>query len=157
MPGGSRYWVDGYNVLLRLRLGEERSLEERRAELVARAAAAGIEAWIAFDSREVVHGLRSSLPRRVSVTFAPAGTTADELILDKVRRAPDLARVIVVSDDREVADGARLMGARTMATTTFGRMLKPAPTGAPTKERPLSQTEVQDWMKWFAKTPRKDA
>ena len=158
MPKGACYWIDGYNVLLRLKLGEGATLEERRAELVARVAATGMAAWIAFDSRESVHGLRESTPRRIEVAFARGGRTADAMLMEKVRRAPDLAGVIVVSDDREVVDRCSFMGARTMATAQFGRMLVPATAKTPPKERPLTSGEVKDWMSWFGYEPgAKDA
>ena len=149
MPKGAAYWIDGYNVLLRLKLGEGATLAERRAELLARLAASGMAAWVAFDSREIVHGARESLPRRIEVAFAREGGTADSLLIQKVQRAPDLSGVIVVSDDRQVVERCGFLGARTMGCTQFGRMLKPATPGTPRKERPLSRGEVDDWMKWF--------
>ena len=149
MSGGATYWIDGYNVLLRLKLGEGRSLEERRGELIARVGALGKPAWIAFDSRESVHGVEPSAPRRVRVAFARAGRSADDLILEKVRLAKDLAGVVVVSDDREVASRCQFMGARTMGTAEFGRMLKPAPAPDARPDRKLTPNEVKDWMRWF--------
>lgn len=156
MSGGSRFFVDGYNVLLRSKLGAGGSLEERRAELLARIAATGLEAFVAFDSREALHGLAPSTPRRVTVAFAPPGSSADALLLERVRRAKDIGRIVVVSDDREVREGARFMGARTQSTAEFARHLKPAVAPAPQKERPLSRAEVDDWMKWFEQNPKKD-
>jgi len=156
VAGGARYWIDGYNVLLRLGLGEGRTLEERRAELAARVGALGKEAWIAFDSREAVHGVKSSLPRRVKVTFAHAGRSADDLILEKVRTAKDLAGVVVVSDDREIASRCGFMGARTMSTAEFGRMLKPAPLPDARPDRKLTRSEVDDWKNWFDRNRKPD-
>jgi predicted RNA-binding protein with PIN domain len=147
--GGATYWIDGYNVLLRLKLGEGRTLEQRRGELIARVGALGKPAWIAFDSRESVHGVALSMPRRVRVSFAKEGRSADELILEKVRTAKDLDGVVVVSDDREVASRCQFMGARTMATAEFGRMLKPAPAPDARPDRKLTPNEVKEWMKWF--------
>jgi predicted RNA-binding protein with PIN domain len=147
--GGGRFYVDGYNVLLRTKLGEGQELEERRAELLARIAATGISALVVFDSRESHPGLRSATPRRVEVAFAPPGRSADELLIERVRRAPDLDGAVIVSDDRDVADRCGMLGARTMSTAEFGRRLKPATPSTPAKERPLRPDEVKDWMKWF--------
>jgi hypothetical protein len=57
--------------------------------------------------------------------------------------------VIVVSDDRGVADRCQFMGARTMGTREFGKMLKPAPAPGSKGDRKLTPGEVDDWMKWF--------
>jgi predicted RNA-binding protein with PIN domain len=149
VAGGAHYWIDGYNVILRLGLGEGKSLEERRGELIGRVGALGSEAWIAFDSREAVHGRGLALPRRVTVAFATSGRTADDLILAKVSHAKDLNGVIVVSDDRGVADRCQFMGARTMGVREFGKMLKPAPAPGSKGDRKLTPNEVDDWMKWF--------
>lgn len=151
---GARYWIDGWNVLLRLGMGEGAELRERRSELVARVAALGRPAWIAFDSRESHLGLGSARPRRVEVVFAPPGTSADALLVEKVRRAPRLDGVVVVSDDREVAERCRILGARTMGAATFGALLRPVPEPTPRKERPLTPDEVKDWMEWFGRKPR---
>ena len=127
MAGGAHYWIDGYNVILRLNLGEGKALEERRGELIGRVGALGSDAWIAFDSREAVHGL----------------------LIAKVSHAKDLNGVIVVSDDRDVTSRCQFAGARTMATREFGKMLRPAPTPGQKGDRKLSPGEVDDWMKWF--------
>jgi len=154
MAGGARYWIDGYNVILRMNLGEGRTLEERRAELIGRVGALGKEAWIAFDSREAVHGRGVALPGRVQVAFASAGKSADDLLVAKVSKAKDLDGVVVVSDDRDVTDRCKFMGARTMAVRDFGKMLKPAPAPESRGDRKLTPGEVADWMKWFQE-PRK--
>jgi predicted RNA-binding protein with PIN domain len=154
VSGGATYWIDGYNVLLRLGLGEGRSLEERRSELIARVGALGKPAWIAFDSRERVHGVAVTSPRRVRVAFATAGRSADDLILEKVRTAKDLNGVVVVSDDREIASRCQFMGARTMGTAEFGRMLKPTTVAETRPDRKLTPNEVSDWMRWFDKHPK---
>lgn len=151
MAGRARYWIDGYNVLLRLRLGSGAPLAERRAELLARLAASGLRAFVAFDSREAVHGLRGTAPRRIEVAFAPQGRSADDLLIERVKRAPDLDGVVVVSDDRDVADRCGFLGARTMGTAEFGRMLQPAAPSTPRRERPLTRDEVKEWMEWFGR------
>ena len=76
-PQGS-WWVDGYNVVLRLGMGAQSSLEERRAELVHRAASLSQQCWIVFDSRE---GGASTVARRVgtsrrTLTSAPPGESS---------------------------------------------------------------------------------
>jgi len=144
-----RYWIDGYNVIHVGKIGAGAALHERRAELLARIAATGMEAFVAFDSRERVHDAGHATPRRVEVAFSRDGQNADLLLLDKLRRAKDLARVILVSNDHDLLDRAPLLGVRTMRVAEFVRLLKPAAERAPPGTRPLSKREVDDWMAWF--------
>lgn len=154
-PQRSHTFVDGYNVLLRLKLGAGASLEERRAELIARIAATGIAATVVFDSGESIHGVATPAPRRIRVLFAKPGQSADTLLLDQLRRSPDLRGAVVVSDDREVAERARFLGARITSVADFGRRLKPAPEARDADAtggkggRKLSRAEVDDWIDWF--------
>jgi len=104
--------VDGYNVTKR-GYGEL-DLEQQRHRLVKGlstiAAQTGTEVTVAFDGAERVHGLPPT-PRGVRVLFSRKGQTADELIRKLVRAEPDGRPVIVISSDREVADGVRRAGA----------------------------------------------
>jgi len=156
VSGGATYWIDGYNVILRLALGEGWLLEERCGELIVCVGALGKLAWIAFDSRERVHGVTVASPRRVRVAFATAERSADDLILEKVRTAKDLNGVVVVSDDRDISSRCQFMGARTMGTAEFGRMLKPTTVAETRPDRKLTPNEVNDWMRWFEKNPKRD-
>lgn len=152
-----RYWVDGYNVIHRAPIGAGAALHERRAELLARIAASGMQAFVAFDSRERVVGAEESVPRRVEVAFATGGQSADQLLLERLRRARDLRGAILVSDDRDLRDRAPGLGVATLSVGAFMRKLLPAESqsgrgGAATKGaggRALSKREVDDWMKWF--------
>jgi predicted RNA-binding protein with PIN domain len=104
--------VDGYNVTKR-GYGEL-SLEQQRSRLVnglgGVAAQTGTEVTVVFDGAERVHGLPPA-PRGVRVLFSRKGETADELIRRLVRAEPAGRPVVVVSSDREVADGVRRHGA----------------------------------------------
>ncbi|HZN18457.1 MAG TPA: NYN domain-containing protein [Micromonosporaceae bacterium] len=104
--------VDGYNVTKR-GYGEM-SLEQQRSRLVnglgGVAAQTGAEVTVVFDGAERVHGLPPA-PRGVRVLFSRKGETADELVRRLVRAEPAGRPVVVVSSDREVADGVRRHGA----------------------------------------------
>lgn len=104
--------VDGYNVTKR-GFGEM-SLEQQRKRLITGlagiAAQTGDEVTVVFDGAERVHGLPPH-PRNVRVLFSRKGETADELIRRLVRAEPPGRPLVVVSSDREVADGVRRHGA----------------------------------------------
>jgi predicted RNA-binding protein with PIN domain len=116
--------VDGYNVTKR-GFGEI-SLERQRNRLVAGlgalAAQTGVEVTVAFDGAERMVGLPPA-PRGVRVLFSRKGETADELIRRLVRAEPAGRPLVVVSSDREVADGVRRHGAYPMGADSLLRRL----------------------------------
>jgi predicted RNA-binding protein with PIN domain len=116
--------VDGYNVTKR---GfAEMSLEQQRKRLITGlggiAAQTGDEITCVFDGAERVHGLPPA-PRGVRVLFSRKGETADELIRRLVRAEPTGRPVVVISSDREVADGVRRHGAYPMGADALLRRL----------------------------------
>jgi predicted RNA-binding protein with PIN domain len=116
--------VDGYNVTKR---GfAEMSLEQQRKRLITGlggiAAQTGDEITVVFDGAERVHGLPPA-PRGVRVLFSHKGDTADELIRQLVRAEPPGRPIVVISSDREVADGVRRHGAYPMGADSLLRRL----------------------------------
>jgi predicted RNA-binding protein with PIN domain len=116
--------VDGYNVTKR---GfADMSLEQQRNRLVQAlglvAAQTGAEVTAVFDGAERVHGLPPA-PRGVRVLFSRKGETADELIRRLVRAEPAGRPIVVVSSDREVADGVKRHGAYPMSSDSLLRRL----------------------------------
>ena len=116
--------VDGYNVT---KTGfPEVSLEQQRSRLVSGlggiAAQTGAEVTVVFDGAERVVGLPPA-PRGVRVLFSQKGETADELIRRLVRAEPAGRPVIVISSDKEVADGVRRHGAYPLGSPTLVRRL----------------------------------
>jgi predicted RNA-binding protein with PIN domain len=116
--------VDGYNVT---KTGyPDVSLEQQRSRLVSGlgglAAQTGAEVTVVFDGAERVIGLPPT-PRGVRVLFSRKGETADELIRRLVRAEPAGRPVVVVSSDKEVADGVRRHGAYPLGSLTLIRRL----------------------------------
>jgi len=112
--------VDGYNVLHAAVLGgKDRSqwwTESRRRELLERASGfdADVEVWIVFDGPDDSGAAaESGGPRCV---FADS---ADDWLVDRVRRAEDPAAIAVVTADRQVAGRARGRGARVVSPKDF--------------------------------------
>jgi predicted RNA-binding protein with PIN domain len=116
--------VDGYNVT---KTGyAEIPLEQQRARLVSGlggiAAQTGAEVTVVFDGAERMVGLPPA-PRGVRVLFSRKGETADELIRRLVRAEPAGRPIVVISSDKEVADGVRRHGAYPLGSTTLIRRL----------------------------------
>ena len=108
--------VDGYNVT---KTGyPDLALSDQRSRLVgalsALAARTGAEVTCVFDGAEVVAAVPAVGQRGVRVLFSPPGEIADDLIRRLVRAEPPGRPVAVCTADREVIDGVRRSGARTI-------------------------------------------
>lgn len=116
--------VDGYNVTIG-GYGDI-PLEQQRNRLVrglsGLAAQSGAEVTVVFDGSHHMVGLPTP-PRNVRVLFSRKGQTADEVIRALARAEPNGRPVIVVSSDREVADGVRRHGAYPLSSNTLLRRL----------------------------------
>jgi predicted RNA-binding protein with PIN domain len=119
---GERWLVDGFNVLHAgvLRGNDRRGWwrEEARARLLARVAGfedAAADVWVVFDGPGP-GGEAERASERPRVVFAPS---ADEWLLGAVREAPEPARIVVVTADRQLADRARHRGARVVSPRAF--------------------------------------
>ncbi|MER6997765.1 NYN domain-containing protein [Streptomyces sp. NPDC000410] len=117
--------VDGYNVT---KTGyPTMPLEKQRLRLLGGlamlAAQSGAEITCVFDGAELAAPVLLAPPRGVRVLFSKPGVTADELIRQLVRAEPPGRPVIVVSTDREVADGVAKAGARPVASVLLLKRL----------------------------------
>ncbi|GGZ66846.1 RNA-binding protein [Streptomyces subrutilus] len=117
--------IDGYNVT---KTGyPTMPLEKQRLRLLGGlsmlAAQTGAEMTCVFDGAELAAPVLLAPPRGVRVLFSKAGVTADELIRQLVRAEPPGRPVVVVSTDREVADGVAKAGARPVASALLLKRL----------------------------------
>jgi predicted RNA-binding protein with PIN domain len=117
--------IDGYNVT-KTGYGSL-PLDGQRQRLLTRlgalAAQTGAEVTVVFDGAALDNPTPSGSPRGVRTLFSPAGTTADTVIRRLVRAEPPGRPVVVVSSDREVADGVRAAGAWTVPSAGLLRRL----------------------------------
>ncbi|MFF3399143.1 NYN domain-containing protein [Streptomyces sp. NPDC002659] len=117
--------VDGYNVT---KTGyPTMPLEKQRLRLLGGlsvlAAQTGAEITCVFDGAELAAPVLLAPPRGVRVLFSKAGVSADELIRQLVRAEPPGRPVVVVSTDREVADGVAKAGARPVTSALLLKRL----------------------------------
>ncbi len=117
--------VDGYNVTKTA--WPRLTLETQRTRLVTAlggmVAQTGAEITCVFDGTALATPPQLSVPRGVRVRFSPAGVSADEVIRQIAAAEPTGRPVVVVSTDREVADGVRRSGARPVPADALVRLL----------------------------------
>ncbi|MEV6206858.1 NYN domain-containing protein [Kitasatospora sp. NPDC051914] len=120
--------VDGYNVT---KTGYPTlPLEQQRMRLLGGLAMLAqrtqAEVTCVFDGQDLDVPVIMAPPRGVRVRFSRTGETADELIRRLVRAEPQGRPVVVVSTDKEVADGVRKAGARPVASILLlNRLARP--------------------------------
>ncbi|MFI6843453.1 NYN domain-containing protein [Kitasatospora sp. NPDC050467] len=120
--------VDGYNVT---KTGYPAlPLEQQRIRLLGGLAMLAqrtqAEVTCVFDGQDLDVPVIMAPPRGVRVRFSRTGETADELIRRLVRAEPQGRPVVVVSTDREVAEGVRKAGARPVASVLLlNRLARP--------------------------------
>lgn len=117
LRSGASVLVDGYNVAklawpgLDL-TGQRVVLLDAVENLVKRY---GSDVTVVFDGADVV-GAAADGRRIVRVVFSPDGVIADDVIRDEVRRLPATRQVVVVTNDRQIVQDVRAMGANTMSS-----------------------------------------
>jgi predicted RNA-binding protein with PIN domain len=119
----ARLIVDGYNVTKAA--WPTLSLEAQRNRLltllpglVARTSA---ETTVVFDAAASETRPVVASPRGVKVLFSPVGVIADDVIRDLVSAEPTGRVVVVVTEDRALADDVRRAGARVVAPAALTR------------------------------------
>lgn len=101
-------WIDGYNVVKRKKMDERVSLEAAREQLLRRVGAFGrITVW--FDAKAKKGSSTESPSGSVTVKYVTG--TADDAIVDGLRRHKDPRTVTVVTDDLGLAVRCRQLGA----------------------------------------------
>jgi len=117
--------VDGYNVTKTA--WESAPLDAQRSRLmnglapvVARTKA---DITVVFDGADLTNPPPVAGPRGVRVLFSPPGVIADVTIGQLVAAEPQGRAVVVVTSDREVAEGAARAGARSVSSTALVRLL----------------------------------
>jgi predicted RNA-binding protein with PIN domain len=121
----SRLVVDGYNVTKST--WPTLSLEAQRARLLALlpalVARTNAETTVVFDAAASETRPVVASPRRVKVLFSPAGVIADDVIRDLVAAEPPGRVVVVVTEDRALADDVRRAGARVVGPSALTRAM----------------------------------
>jgi predicted RNA-binding protein with PIN domain len=124
---GMHLIVDGYNVT---KLGYATlTLEDQRSRLLAglgglAARAGGAEITCVFDATAAsTRPVAAGAPRGVRVLFSAVGELADQLIVRLAEAEPQGRPVVVVTNDREVVEAVRRLGAEALPSAALlGRL-----------------------------------
>ena len=120
------YLVDGNNVIgqrvgwHRDKPGAQRRLLRELADLNR---SGSEEVAVVFDGRPLGEVGDGGNLDGVSVYFARRGSDADHRMLELVREASEPARIIAVTSDRRLDESLRTLGARTIRSGRFRKML----------------------------------
>lgn len=152
------YMIDGHNLIGKL---TDISLDDPNDEalLVQKlngfAARTGKNCLVVFD-----HGLPGGNSRMgtraVQVVFASARSTADRVMMERIKKIPDPFKWTVVSSDHDVMTTARLFRMSTLHSEEFANLLVAPPRkvvdAGEATDVSLSEQEVNEWLDLFGKS-----
>ena len=153
--------VDGYNVIRRnpdLSALFHKDMPRARAALAVRcvgwrSARRDIaDVLIVYDGAAAAAGAPSAAGSGVRTVFTRRGETADQCIAALLLQSAAPRRLLVVSDDAEVARQARACGAEVLGVSGFldaprARRRRPASAARDDKLRPHEQGEINAWLR----------
>lgn len=154
------YLIDGHNLIAHLPdIDLADPDDEARLVLKLRGFAARQRQKITVIFDEGLPGGRSSMSNfSVQVIFAASRhTSADRVLIERIREIPDPANWTIVTSDNEILATARQRGLRTVRASDFARRLQapPRPSYDPSTAADirLSEDEIAQWLAIFKDDP----
>ena len=153
------YMIDGHNLIGKL---PDLTLDDPNDEallvqkLAGFAARTGKQCLVVFD-----HGLPGGTSRMstraVQVVFASARSTADRVMMERIKKIPDPMNWSVVSSDNDVLGIARHFRMKTLLSEEFASLLVAPPPkvvdAGEAADVSLSADEVNEWLNLFGGKP----
>ncbi|MCA9971130.1 MAG: NYN domain-containing protein, partial [Anaerolineales bacterium] len=169
------YLIDGHNLIGKLP-DIKLSDPDDEIRLILR-----LQAWVTAAPRRQVTvvfdggtmgGVSHRLSTRdITVVFAPAGKTADDLLMARLKRLRNPRDFTLVSSDRRILDAARVARIKAWRSEAFiekegfvfreeaEKPRKPAPPPARPSEKAddphLSDAELAEWLNLFGPAPQR--
>lgn len=153
----SSYLIDGHNLIAYtpgLSLSDpndEAKLVERLKGYMARKKK---RCTVIFDRGLPGGPSRDLSTHSVKVVFAHGGTSADAIILERIREARDPASLIIISADHEITSAAARRRITVIRPSDFAAAIDAV--FVPDEEDPnphVSPDEVDKWLRLFGETP----
>ena len=139
--------LDGNNLLHRLP-ASARSRSAVRALVLDATRHERMSVVVVFDGPPLRGAPAEETLGRVVVVYSGA-RTADETIVGRIPGGRAARQWVVVTDDRGLAERARLLGASTRTLGEWMARTRPAP-ARPRTEPKLSSREVAEWEEFFS-------
>ncbi|KAF0244973.1 MAG: hypothetical protein FD180_2013 [Planctomycetota bacterium] len=147
--------IDGYNVMFAGRIdgAEETDIETRREDLLNRCRRLKDPVVVFFDASKAPPGLTDEVQGRgkLEVVYVRTGT-ADDAIVEWVRRSGRPHEVCVVTNDRELAGRAKALRAKLAGVEHFLKQIDPERLEGVEKPR-ISNEEARRWAAEFGVDP----
>ena len=149
------YLIDGHNLIGQLPdlnlddPHDEAKLVERLKSFMARRRK---RCTVVFDGGLPGGPSRDLSTGSVRVVFAHSHTTADRIIMERLRNTRDARAWVVVTADREIIAVAERCHARVQSPADFARDMQSAHTVPLPKDDPdphLSPQDVEEWLRLF--------
>ncbi len=152
------YLIDGHNLIGQLP-GIDLQDPDDEVRLVERLRSAmgrmRTRCTVVFDAGLPGGPSRELSTPSVQVVFAHGGTTADRIIMERIRAARDPNRWIIVTNDQVIVTAARRRGMRVIASGAFVREMN-APPPITDDENPnphIGPAELDEWLALFGGEP----
>lgn len=154
------YLIDGHNLIGQLPdlsltdPNDEALLVQKLLSFVARTKAHCV---VVFDAG-LPGGTSKMSTRHVKVVFAPSRSSADRVLMERIRQEKQPQDWTVVSNDNEVLAEGRRRRMQTMTAAQFaGSLRRPAPATPPGRDEAVhvqvSAAEVEEWLRIFGESP----
>lgn len=122
------FYIDGYNLFFRtIRTDPESDFKSQREKIIREIATkiqqAGMRATLVFDSQFKQGPRERHSLRELEIHYTDEGQTADDYILETLRRCARPREETVVTSDKRLAWFARLKGANTVNVEDFLKIL----------------------------------
>ncbi len=162
-----QYLIDGHNLIGKmptLRLDDPHDEAKLLEYLRSYRAKTGHHLTVIFDAGQGYQGGRSKSGGGITVTFARSGQTADQLIMQRLRKVKNPQATMVVTSDREIQRVAKNTRVRVVDAYIFSQQLL---TGSASSSKGktstlddepdegkqaninLSADEVDEWLRLF--------
>jgi predicted RNA-binding protein with PIN domain len=153
-----RYLIDGHNLIDQLAdinlsdPDDEIRLVRRLKSFCARQRC---RCTVVFDRGLPGGKARGLSNSQVEVVFAHSGTSADRVIIARLRQVRDRQGITVVSGDQSIVAEAQQLKIKTISSAEFARRMAQQTVSPNTddkpSDRPLTGDEVSEWERLFGR------
>lgn len=125
----AHYLIDGYNLLFRTAFGKEgESFTKEREKVIQNLskeiASASFSASIVFDAAFQEGPSEKQNKGELEIIYTEMGESADDWIIQEVKRSAKPSLLIVVTSDRKLAWRARMKGAQSIPVEDFLKLVR---------------------------------